>query len=233
MSSSTFCRRTKNFSRASAASRSRAAIRTIRWRSRCTTPTSASATRPWPSTCVSRSATGIPSAMPATIRSARAPAAFRGKRARRMASGRGQGRCRVRILHQAGRAVLVLPRHRPGAGCRRHRRVREEPEAHGRPGQGAPGRHRHEAAVGHGQPVLAPALHEWRFDQSGFRRGRARGGAGQGGAGGHRRTGRRALRVLGRPRRLCLAGQHADEARGRPLRPLPDHGPRLRPQHRA
>ena len=40
---------------------------------------------------------------------------------------------------QAGRAVLVLPRYRPGAGCRRHRPVPEEPFAYGGPGQSTPG----------------------------------------------------------------------------------------------
>src|SRR5690606_38914556 len=92
--------------------------------------------------------------------------------------GRGQGRCRVRVLHQDRRAVLVLPRCGHGAGRRRHRHLREEPQAPGRPGQGAPAGHRHEAAVGHGQPVLAPALHERCLDQPRLQRGRPRGGAG-------------------------------------------------------
>ncbi len=83
--------------------------------------------------------------------------------------------------------------------------VREAISAHGRTGQRAPAGHRHEAAVGHCQPVLAPALHEWRRHQSRLRRGRPRGGAGQGSARCHRGTGRRELRVLGRPRRLCHA----------------------------
>ena len=71
--------------------------------------------------------------------------------------------------------------------------------------QGAPAGHRREAAVGHGQPVLAPALHEWRGDQSRLQRGGTRRGAGEERAGRHRGTGRRALRVLGRPRGLRLA----------------------------
>jgi xylose isomerase len=45
----------------------------------------------------------------------------------------------------------------PGRGG--HRPVREEPQAHGRARQGAPERHRRQAAVGHGEPVLASALH--------------------------------------------------------------------------
>ncbi len=54
----------------------------------------------------------------------------------------------VRVLQQARRAVLLLPRHRPCARCRGHRRIREEPAAHGGAGERAPGRHRREAAVG-------------------------------------------------------------------------------------
>ena len=92
---------------------------------------------------------------------------------------RGQGRCRLRVLQQARRAVLLLPRHRPGARCRRYRPVRGEPQAHGGAGQGAAAGDRRQAAVGHRQPVLASALHERCVDQPGLQRGRARGGAGQ------------------------------------------------------
>ena len=81
--------------------------------------------------------------------------------------GQGQARRRLRVLRQARRAVLLLPRprrRRRGRDARRERdnfrsivdRMGEKQAADGR-----------EAAVGHGQPVQPPALHERRRDQPG------------------------------------------------------------------
>ena len=165
--------------------------------------------RPWPSTCALPSATGTASAMPATIRSGPARATIPwDRRADADGARGGQARRGVRVLHQARRALLLLPRHRPGARCRRHRRLREEPAAHGRARQGAPAGDRRQAAVGYRQSVQPSALHERRGDQSGLRRGRARRGAGQGRARRDGRARRRELCVLGWARRLCLARQH-------------------------
>ena len=123
-------------SRASAASRSRGASPTTRWRSRSTTPASAIGDKTmaehlrfavcyWHTLLQRRPRSVRPGYPQLSVGEPSAPLAAR----------RGQARRRVRILHQAGRAVLLLPRHRPGAGRRGHRRVREEPAAHGRPGQ--------------------------------------------------------------------------------------------------
>ena len=87
---------------------------------------------------------------------------------------------------------------------------------------------RHQAALGHGQLVQQSALHARRGHQPQRRRLRLRRRAGEEGAGSDQGTGRRRLRVLGRPRRLPDPLEHRHEARGRPPGPLHAHGGRLR-----
>ncbi len=111
----------------SAASRSRAPVPTIRWPSRSTTRTRRSAARPWTSTCASRSATGTRSRNAGHDPFGPGTRHFPWEAGSPMATAEAQRRCRLRVLHQARRAVLLLPRHRPGAGRRGHRPVREEP----------------------------------------------------------------------------------------------------------
>ena len=91
---------------------------------------------------------------------------------------------------------------------------------------------RHEAAVGHGEPVLAPALHGRRRHQPRSRGVRLRRGAGEEGAGGHPAARRRQLRPVGRPRGLRDAAQHRHEARARPARALHAPGRRAQAQDR-
>ena len=76
--------------------------------------------------------------------------------------------------------------------------------------------HRHQAALGHGEPLQQPALRARRGHQLQRRRVRLRRRAGEEGAGGDQGTRRRELRLLGRPRRLPQPLQH------RPRREL-DH----------
>ena len=89
------------------------------------------------------------------------------------------------LFEQAGRPVLLLPRPRrrprgqvAGRDQRHprpdHRRARSGDEEDG-----------HQAAVGDGEPVLAPALHGRRGDQPRSRGVRLRRGAGEEGPGGH------------------------------------------------
>ena len=86
----------------------------------------------------------------------------------RRPDGRGQAklRRRLRVLRQAGRAVLLLPRPRRRARGRDAARERRQLPPHRRPDGREAGRHRRQAAVGHGQPVQPSPLHERRRDQS-------------------------------------------------------------------
>ena len=111
---------------------------------------------------------------------------------------------RLRVRDQARRAVLLLPRPRHRAGRRHRRRVREEPADHRRAGEGTAAGDWRQAPLGHGEPVLRPALHERRGDQSRLPRAHARGGPGQGGHRRHDRTRRTGLRLLGRTGRLLV-----------------------------
>ena len=95
-----------------------------------------------------------------------------------------------------------------------------------------PGADRRPAAVGHGQPVHAPALPGRGGHQPRSRGVRLRGRAGQEHARGDAAARRRELRPLGRPRGLRHPAQHRPEARGRPARPLPPPGRRAQAQDR-
>jgi hypothetical protein len=81
-----------------------------------TTPTGSCSASAWRTTCASRSATGTRSTGPAATSSARAPSTGRGSTPAGRPDGGGaaeDGR-RVRVLHQARRALLLLPRRRHG-----------------------------------------------------------------------------------------------------------------------
>ena len=108
----------------------------------------------------------------------------------------------LRVLREARRPVLRLPRPR-----RRPRREdpQGEPRQPRRRGQGAQGRasaDRRQAALGDGEPLHQPAIHARRGDQPEPRRLRLRRRAGQEGARGHPGPRGRRLHLLGRPRRL-------------------------------
>ncbi len=154
-----------------------------------------------------------------------APALGRRHRLGRQRPAPGEGR--LRVLREARRAVLRLPRPRrrprrpdPQGEPRQPRRGRQGP-------QGRAGPHRRQAALGHRQPVHQPSLHARRGHQPELRRLRLRRGPGQEGHGGDPGARRRGLHLLGRPRRLLDPAQHRHEARARPPRPLPPHGRRL------
>ena len=112
----------------------------------------------------------------------------------------GQGR--LRVLREARRPVLRLPRprrrprgHDPQGEPRQPRRGRQGP-------QGRAGPDRRQAPLGDGQPLHQPPLRPRRRHQPEPRRLRLRRGPGQEGDGGHARTRRPRLHLLGRPRGL-------------------------------
>ena len=140
---------------------------------------------------------------------------------------------RVRVLHQARRALLLLPRPRHRARGRLVQGVGGAARRDGRPRRRAPGAHRRAAAVGHGQPVLQPALPGRRGDQPRPRGVRLRRRPGRPLPRGHAPPRRPQLRAVGRPRGLRHAAQHRPAARARPARPVPVDGRRAQAAHRV
>ncbi len=105
-------------------------------------------------------------------------------------------------------------------------RVRANLRAHGRAGEGAPEGHGRAAAVGHGQPVLASALHErrgartrtsrwWRTPRPRSRRRSTR----------RWRSAARTTCSGAAARATATLCEHRHEARARELRALPDGWP--------
>ena len=135
---------------------------------------------------------------------------------------------RVRVHREARRPVLLLPRPRRRAGGCLVRRIPGQPRRAHRRRTRVPGADRRAAAVGHGQPVHAPALPGRRLDQPRSRGLRLRRGPGQAHARGHAAPRRHELRPVGRARGLRHAAQHGPQARGQPARPVP--APRRRAQ---
>ena len=98
--------------------------------------------------------------------------------------------------------------------------------------QGGAAAHRHQAALGHRQPVQQPALRPRGQHQLQRRRLRLRRRPGEEGPGGDQGTRRRELRLLGRPRGLHQPLQHRPEARARPPRQVLPPGRRLQEEDR-
>ncbi len=184
-------------------SATKAPSRRTRSPSATTTPTRWSKARRCGTTCGSPSSTGTRSAARAATRSAPAAPCGRGKTApTRSRTPRSASGVAFEFMEKLGVAVLLLPR--PRRRPRRRDARRDERESR-RGRQGAQGRaaaDRHQAAVGHGQPVQQPALHARRGHQPERRRLRLRRGAGEEGARGHQGARRRRLHLLGRPRGL-------------------------------
>ncbi len=135
-----------------------------------------------------------------------------------VANAQRPGQGRLRVLREARRPVLRVPRprRRPrGADAqgepRQPRRGRQGP-------QGRAGPDRRQAALGHRQPLLQPPLHARRGHEPQPRRLRLRRRAGEEGDGGDARARRRGLHLLGRSRGLLDAAEHRHEARARPPR---------------
>ena len=147
-------------------------------------------------------------------------------------SGAPEGRVGVRLLREAGRPVLHLPRprHRP-RGTDAARVPRPAP-GDGRGAGWAPAADRGAPALGNRQPVQPPALHGGSRHQSGPG-GLCHGGrAGQGGHGRHPRARRAELRPLGRPGRLRDPPQYGRQARAGAAGPVPRPRRRLQAPQR-
>ena len=166
---------------------------------------------------------------PVRRRHVRAPVA---RRRRRDAAGAAQGRRGLRAVPGARRAVLHLPRPRHRARGPHAGRIERQRAPHRRRLRAQDGADRRAAAVGHGEPVLASALHGRRGDQSGSGGLRVRRRAGAQRARGDAPPRRRELRAVGRPRRLRDAAQHRPEARAGADGPLPVDGGRAQAQDR-
>ena len=111
--------------------------------------------------------------------------------------------------------------------------TQQESRRGGQGAQGGAAADRHQAAVGHGQPVQQPALHARRGHQLQRRRLRLRRRPGEEGPGSDQGARRRGLRVLGRPRRLPEPLEHRHEARARPPRPRSCTWPSTTPSRSA
>ncbi len=92
---------------------------------------------------------------------------------------------RLRVHGEARRPVLRLPRPRRRARGRDPQGVERQPRRRRQGPEGGAGAHRHQAALGHGEPVQQPPLHARRRHQPEPRLVRLRRRAGQEGAGGH------------------------------------------------
>ena len=147
-------------------------------------------------------------------------------------AGPPEGRCRLRDVPAAGRAVLHLPRRGRGAGRRVAAGIQRQSEGDHRHLRAEDGEPEGAPALGHRQSLLQPALHGRRGDQSRSGRLRLCGGAGEGGARRHSSPRRCELCLLGRARRLRDPAQHRHEARTRPARPVLRHARRLQAQDR-
>ena len=152
------------------ASPTRVPTATIPWPFAGTTPTGSSPEGGWRITFASRSAIGTRSRGTVSTSSVRhdgstvASDVCGGRRP----DGRGEaedGR-RLRILRQARRAVLLLPRPRHRTGGGQLQRVGGQSRRDGRRRRAASAANRCATAVGHRQPVLQPALSGRRGDQS-------------------------------------------------------------------
>ena len=103
----------------------------------------------------------------------------------------------------------------------------------GRRRRGAPAAHRRRAAVGHGEPLLAPPLPGRRGDQPRPRGVRLRRRPGRPLPRGHAPPRRPQLRAVGRARGVRHAAQHRPAPRARPVRPVPVDGRRAQAPDRV
>ena len=122
--------------------------------------------------------------------------------------GQAEDGRRLRVLRQARRAVLLLPRPRHRPGGRVVQGVGGAARRDGRRRRRAPAAHRRRAAVGHRQPVLPPALPGRGGDQPRPRGVRLRRRPGRPLPRGDAPPRRPQLRAVGRPRGLRHAAQH-------------------------
>ena len=149
-----------------------------------------------------------------------------------MAVAKRQGRRRVRVVPHPRRAVLHLPRRDVAPEGATLPRIGRQLRRDRRPVRAEDGDRQGQAAVGHGQSVLAPPLHGGRRDQSRSRRVRLRRRDGEGRLEATKRLGGAELRAVGRSRGLRDAAQHRPQARTRPAGPLPLDGGRAQAQDR-
>ncbi len=134
----------------------------------------------------------------------------------------------LRVLHQARRPVLLLPRPRRRAGGEALHRLQVQSRCARRRRRRLPGAHGRQAPVGDREPVHAPALPGRCGDEPGSGGVRLRRRPGQAHARCDAAARRAELRAVGRARGLRHAAQHGPAPRGCAARPLPP--PRRRAQ---